>query len=69
MDERLEMARCAQRAVIALRLGPWDFNAGVGAMENPFACSLASKAGDREGARAWLGHGLGRLAAVVMHFA
>jgi hypothetical protein len=37
MDERLEMARCAWRAVIASRLGLWDCDAVVGAMENPFA--------------------------------
>ena len=37
MDKRLEMARCARRAVTASRLGLWSCDAVVGAMENPFA--------------------------------
>ena len=69
MDERLEMARGAWRAVIASRLGLQGHDAIVVAMAKSNPCSVVEKAGDREGAGAWHGHGGGRRAAVVMHCA
>jgi len=69
MDERLEMARGAQRAVIASRLGLQCRDAIVVAMVKSNPRSVVEKAGNREGAGAWHGHGGGRRAAVVMHCA
>ena len=69
MDERLEMARCAWRAVIASSLGLRGHDAIVGAMAKLNPRSVVEKVGDREGARAWLGHGHGRHKVVVMHCA
>ena len=69
MDERLEMARCAQRAVIVSRLGLRGRDVIMGAMAKSNPRSVVEKVGDREGARAWLSHGHGRCAVVVMHCA
>ena len=69
MDERLEMARGVRRDVIASRLGLPGRDAIVVAMVKSNPRSMVEKAGDREGAGAWHGHGGGRCAAVVMHCA
>ena len=69
MDERLEMARGVRRDVIASRLGLPGHDAIVVAMAKSNPRSMVEKVGDREGARAWLGHGHGRCATVVMHCA
>ena len=69
MDERLEMARGARRAVIASRLGLPGRDVIVVAMAKSNPRSMVEKARDREGAGAWHGHGGGRRAAVVMHCA
>ena len=69
MDERLEMARGARRVVIVSRLGLPSHDAIVVAMVKSNPRSMVEKARDREGARAWLGHGHGKRAAVVMHLA
>ena len=69
MDERLEMARGARRAVIASRLGLPGRDVIVVAMAKSNPRSVVEKVGDREGERAWLGHGHGRRAVVVMHCA
>ena len=69
MDERLEMAKGARRAMIASRLGLPGRDAIVVAMAKLNPRSMVEKAGDREGAGAWHGHGGGRRAAVVMHCA
>ena len=69
MDGRLEMAKGARRAVIASWLGLRGRDVIMGAMAKSNPRSVVEKVGDREGARAWLGHGHGRRAAVVMHCA
>ena len=69
MDDRLEMARGARRAVVASRLGLPGPDTIVVAMAKSNPRSMVEKAGNREGAGAWHGHGGGRRAAVVMHCA
>ena len=69
MDERLEMARGARRVVIVSRLGLPSHDAIVVAMVKSNPRSMVKKAGDREEAGAWHGHGGGRRAVVVMHCA
>jgi len=69
MDERLEMARGARRAVIASRLGLPGRDAIVVVMAKSNPRSMVEKAGNREGAGAWHGQCGGRRMAVVMHCA